>query len=107
MLLLEQKITNLGKLDTIISQNYLIEKVRSSLKGFQQQSNNLLGSFNCAFGKGDKISSSSFILISHHRSHHHPYYLIAPKVVSLPKSQSYTLPLAIISSYPQLRPLFY
>ena len=39
-------------------------RVRSSLKGFQQQSNNLLGSFNCALGKGDKISSSSFILIS-------------------------------------------
>ncbi len=35
MLLLEQKITNLGKLDTIIPQNSIIEKVRSSLKDFQ------------------------------------------------------------------------
>jgi len=35
MLLLEQKITNLGKLDTIISQNSIIEKARSGPKDFQ------------------------------------------------------------------------
>jgi len=34
MLLLEQKITNSRKLDPIISQNYLIEKARSSQKDF-------------------------------------------------------------------------